>query len=251
MTKAIESLNDWQLIRETLNDFSIGFVPTMGNLHAGHLSLLERSKCENEITVLSLFVNPTQFNDKNDFKNYPRTFDQDIAMAKENELDYVLTPTNEALYPDHYTYKITNTTINNQEAEFRPHHFDGMLTVVMKLLLLTKPTRAYFGEKDYQQLRLVKGLVQAFFLDTEIIGCEIVRDEFGLPLSSRNRRLTENQYKLAQRFSEIFHSGTSCEDIKKSLIHEGIKVDYVEDYDDRRFAAVYIGNIRLIDNLVL
>ncbi|AAO89975.1 pantoate--beta-alanine ligase [Coxiella burnetii] len=249
MTKVIEALSDWQSIRKTINDLSVGFVPTMGNLHAGHLSLLERSKCENTITVLSLFINPTQFNDKNDFKNYPRTLAQDIAMAEENGIDYVLAPTDDALYPDQYAYKITNSTINNQEAEFRPRHFDGVLTVVMKLLLLVKPTRAYFGEKDYQQLQLVKGLAEAFFLDTEIIGCKIVRNEFGLPLSSRNRRLTEDQYQLAQRFSEIFHSDLSCDEIKNALIQEGIIVDYIEDYNERRFAAVHVGDIRLIDNI--
>lgn len=251
MTRVVKSLINWKAIRKNLNDFSIGFIPTMGNLHAGHMSLVNRSKQENAITVLSLFINPTQFNNTNDFENYPRTLDQDIIMAKENKIDYVFAPTNEAIYPDQYAYKITNTTMHKQEAEFRSGHFDGVLTVVMKLLLLVKPTRAYFGEKDYQQWQLIKGLLEAFFIDIEIIACEIVRNEFGLPLSSRNRRMTDAEYRLARRFSEIFHLDTSCEEIKQALIQEGIKVDYVEDHNGRRFAAVYIGDIRLIDNIIL
>ena len=251
MTRVVKSLINWKAIRKNLNDFSIGFIPTMGNLHAGHMSLVNRSKQENAVTVLSLFINPTQFNDKNDFENYPRTLAQDILMAKENRIDYVLTPIDEALYPDQYAYKIINTVLHQQEARFRPGHFDGVLTVVMKLLLLVKPTRAYFGEKDYQQWQLIKGLSEAFFMDVEIIACEIMRNEFGLPLSSRNRRMTDTEYRLARRFSEIFRLYASCDEIKQALIQEGIKVDYVEDHNGRRFSAVYIGDIRLIDNIIL
>ena len=252
MTKVIKSLNDLRLIRKKLltGKCSVGFVPTMGNLHEGHKSLLKRSNNENMVTILGIFVNPTQFNDDNDFKNYPRTSHQDIMIAEEEGVNYVLTPVYEDLYPDQYSYKLINTT-TSQEAEFRPGHFDGVLTVVLKLLLIVKPTRAYFGEKDYQQLQLVKGLVKAFFIETKIIGCEVVRNEFGLPLSSRNRRLTADQYQLARRFSEIFHSDISCSEIKNILIREGIKVDYVKDCNGRRFSAVHIGDIRLIDNIIL
>lgn len=253
MTKVIESLTEWQSIRKILskNNSVIGFVPTMGNLHAGHTSLLQRSTRENAITVLSLFVNPTQFNDDNDFKNYPRTLKQDISIANDCNVDYILIPADDDIYSDHYAYKIINTTVHSQEAIFRPGHFDGMLTIVMKLLLLIKPTRAYFGKKDYQQLQLVKGLVKTFFLETEIVGCDIVRNEFGLPLSSRNHRMNETQYQSARYFSEIFHSGASCDEIKKALIQRGIGVDYIEDRDGRRFAAIRIGDIRLIDNFAL
>ena len=256
MTKVIKSLNDLRSIRkQLLVDCSIGFVPTMGNLHEGHKSLLKQSKQENTITVLSIFVNPTQFNDDDDFKNYPRTLTQDIMMAEEEEIDYVLVPGYEDLYPDQYSYKLMNTTAHIQEAkleaEFRPGHFDGVLTVVLKLLLIIKPTCAYFGEKDYQQLQLIKGLVKAFFIETKIVSCKVVRNEFGLPLSSRNRRLTEDQYRLAQIFSKIFHSDISCDEIKKTLIREGIKVDYIKDCNGRRFGAVHIGDVRLIDNITL
>ena len=250
MTKMIDSLVTWQTIRKTLEE-PIGFVPTMGNLHTGHASLLQRSKQENTITVLSLFINPTQFNDNNDFKNYPRRLDHDITMANKYGVDYVLTPTYEALYPDRYAYKIVNVINHSKEAAFRPGHFDGVLTVVMKLLMLVKPTHAYFGEKDYQQLWLVKGLVKAFFLNTKIVACETIRNEFGLPLSSRNHRLTTEEYQLAKYFSENFHSRASCDEIKEALLQKGIGVEYIEDCGDRRFAAVRIGDIRLIDNFVL
>lgn len=252
MTKIIKSLHYLKLIRKKLliNNCSVGFVPTMGSLHDGHKSLLKRSKRENAITILSIFVNPTQFNDDNDFKNYPRTLKQDFIISKEEEVDYVLVPAYEDLYPDQYSYKLINTTCS-QEVTFRPGHFDGVLTIVLKLLLIVKPTCAYFGEKDYQQLQLVKGLVKAFFIETNIVSCEVVRNEFGLPLSSRNRRLTKNQYQLAKTFSKVFHSNVSCSEIKKTLIQEGIKVDYIKDCNGRRFGAVHIGNVRLIDNIIL
>ncbi len=254
MTKIIESLKEWQLIRKKLSHDTVdlGFVPTLGNLHAGHESLLQRSQRENSITVLSVFVNPTQFDNKNDFKNYPRTLDQDVLTAEKNGIDYVLAPDFTALYPDNYAYKIVNADMSSPlEGAFRPGHFDGVLTIVLKLLLLVKPTHTYFGEKDYQQLTLIKGLAKAFFLETEIVECATVRNEFGLPLSSRNSRLTEEQYRLAQWFPKIFHSGESCENIKKQLIQKGFTVDYVEDYERRRFAAVRLADIRLIDNIVL
>ena len=252
MPKIINIVADWLSVRKTLpKKIAIGFVPTMGNLHAGHASLLQRSKQENELTILSLFVNPTQFNDRNDFKNYPRSIAQDIALATDCDVDYILIPSYKELYPDNFTYKIINTVPPHQEAMFRPGHFDGVLTIVMKLLLLVKPNRSYFGEKDYQQLQLIKGLVEAFFLETEIVECETVRTEFGLPLSSRNSFLTKEQFQLAQYFSKIFRSPLACNQIKNSLIQKGINVDYIEDYKGRRFAAIHIGNIRLIDNAPL
>ncbi|MFV9988813.1 MAG: pantoate--beta-alanine ligase [Coxiella endosymbiont of Dermacentor nuttalli] len=252
MPEIINTVSDWLSIKKTLpKEIATGFVPTMGSLHVGHASLLQRSKKENELTILSLFINPTQFNDRNDFKNYPRSEDQDITLAKNCGVDYILIPSYEELYPDNFTYKIINTTSQYQETMFRPGHFDGVLTIVMKLLLLIRPTRSYFGEKDYQQLQLIKGLAEAFFLETQIVECKTVRNEFGLPLSSRNNRLTKEQFQLAKYFSEIFHSSISCDKIKSALIQKGIHVDYIEDYRGRRFAAIHIGNIRLIDNFPL
>ena len=252
MPKIINTVSNWLLVRKTLpKGVTMGFVPTMGNLHIGHASLLQRSKQENELTILSLFVNPTQFNDCSDFNNYPRSADQDILLATNCSVDYILIPSYEELYPDNFTYRITNTTSQYQEAMFRPGHFDGVLTIVMKLLLLIRPTRSYFGEKDYQQLQLIKGLIEAFFLETKVVECETVRNEFGLPVSSRNSCLTKEQFQLAKYFSKIFHLPLSCDQIKDTLIQEGINVDYIEDYKGRRFAAIRIGDVRLIDNILL
>ena len=253
MTTVIKSIQEWRDIRkQMISRQTIGFVPTMGNLHAGHESLLQRAKQETEITVLSIFVNPTQFNNADDLKNYPRTLDDDIAMAEHLKINYVIAPAIADLYPDNYSYQIHETLLSQSlEGKCRPGHFTGMLTIVLKLLLFVKPDRAYFGEKDFQQLQLVRGLAKAFFLDTEIVACATIRNENGLPLSSRNGRLTKDQFQLAERFIQITHSNKKCEDIIKELTAEGIVIDYIEDVGDRRFAAVRIGDVRLIDNISL
>lgn len=249
MTQVISSLAEWRKLRASLSG-DLGFVPTMGNLHQGHLSLLEKARAENESTLLSLFINPTQFNNKNDFEHYPKTLEQDLALAEKAGVDYVLHPQVQDLYPDDYSYQVSETKLSlPREGASRPGHFTGMLTVVLKLLLLAKAKRAYFGEKDYQQLQLVKGLVQAFFLDTEIIPCPTIRNDFGLPLSSRNSRLSPEQLEQVRHFPAIFHSQASCEEITERLSEQGFAVDYVEEYDGRRFAALKIGELRLIDNI--
>lgn len=249
----IESIAEWRHIRKQLgSEISLGFVPTMGNLHQGHASLLQRSVQENQQTVLSIFVNPTQFNDQQDFTHYPKTLDQDLAIAKAAHVDYILLPNAAEIYPDHYTYKITEQQLSLPlEGTHRPGHFDGVLTVVMKLLCLVKAQRAYFGDKDQQQLQLVKGLTQAFFLDTDIIACATIRETSGLPLSSRNNRLSLEQKKQADNFAQIFHSGLDCDAIKQQLISNGYHIDYLEDYQGRRYVAVRIGDVRLIDNIAI
>src|SRR5580765_2715760 len=148
----VTEINQWQSLRKKLANKTIGFVPTMGNLHAGHISLCQRSKAENEITVVSIFVNPTQFNQPEDFAHYPRTLAEDQAMLSAEQIDFLLLPNNQALYPDNYEIQITETELSKKlEGEFRPGHFSGVLTVVAKLFNLVQATRAYFGEKDYQQ----------------------------------------------------------------------------------------------------
>ena len=250
MTTIIKTLEQWQALRATLST-DIGFVPTMGNLHQGHLSLLQRARAENASSVLSIFVNPTQFNNANDYVHYPRTLEEDLKVAEEAKVDYVFVPAYQTLYPDDYAYQVVEEELSETlEGAFRPGHFSGMLTVVLKLLQLVQAKRAYFGEKDYQQLALIRGMVKAFFIPTEIHGCATIRNEFGLPLSSRNSRLTQEQYRLAQDFPAIFHAKLSCADIKKQLEEKGFAVDYVEEYDGRRFAAVRLGDIRLIDNIL-
>ena len=247
----IDNIQDWQPLRQNLTSAdSIGLVPTMGNLHAGHASLLHRARQENAIAVLSIFVNPTQFNEAQDYQMYPRTLDADLALAEQQGVDYVLLPAEADMYSDHYTYKIQETEISqHQEGIYRPGHFSGMLTIVLKLLLLAQPHRAYFGEKDYQQLQLIRGLAKAFFLNIDIIGCSIVREASGLPLSSRNSLLNMEEKKLAEQFAKIFQQlHLPCAEIIQQLTACGIQVDYVEDRDQRRFAAIRTGRIRLIDN---
>src|SRR3990167_1366893 len=201
MMNTITEVKAWQQLRKTFANQTIGFVPTMGNLHAGHLSLCERSKRENDITVVSIFVNPHQFNEAQDFERYPRTIEQDQALLASHQIDYLLLPDAESMYADYYQIQVTESEISQElEGAFRPGHFTGMLTIVLKLLNLAQPTRAYFGEKDYQQLLLIKKMASALFLPVEIISCETIRAEDGLALSSRNSRLDTSQRKQAAQF---------------------------------------------------
>lgn len=254
MTTLFHSIPEWRTLRQS--DFfagkKLGFVPTMGNLHRGHQSLLERSIQENDLTLLSIFVNPTQFDNPDDLKKYPQTLEQDIKMANEAGVDFILCPNYTELYPDNYRYKITESEFSKKLCgAHRPGHFDGMLTVVMKLLQLAQAQHAYFGEKDFQQLQLVKNMVDAFFIDTKIIACPTVRDEQGLALSSRNSRLTADEYKLAIQFPKLLKSNKTPNEIAASLIELGFAVDYIEDYNGRRFGAAHLGQVRLIDNILI
>lgn len=253
MTEVITTLPDWQKIRKSFSEIeTVGFVPTMGNLHAGHQSLLQQSLAQNNLTVLSLFVNPTQFNDQSDLEKYPRTPEADLQLAHSLGVDYVFSPSYQELYPDHYRFQVTETTISQQlEGASRPGHFTGMLTVVLKLLLLVKPTRAYFGEKDYQQLELVKSMVNALFVETEIIACPTVREASGLAMSSRNQRLNEHERKLANLFAQGILSCKTQEALIAYLQAHQIPIDYVQIWENRLLAAVQIGKIRLIDNVRL
>jgi pantoate--beta-alanine ligase len=222
----------------------------MGNLHAGHESLLRRAKQENAISVLSIFINPTQFDDKDDFTKYPKTFADDLMIAKDIGVDYVIHPDINALYPNGYRYSIAEKQLSLlMEGKHRQEHFNGVLTVVLKLLMLVKPAKAYFGEKDFQQLQLILGMVKSFFIDTEIIACSIVRDQSGLALSSRNSRLTPAQYTTAIQFPKLLASLKPCQEIISTLKELGFVVDYIEEFEGRRYGAVRLGNVRLIDNV--
>ena len=189
------NLDEWQRARQALPvNHSIGFVPTMGNLHIGHASLFTKSTQENDCTIASVFINPTQFNQTADFTHYPRTLDDDLELLEKNGVDYCLLPDEKTIYADGYRYQMDENIYSNQmEGLHRPGHFKGVLTVVMKLLNLAKPNRAYFGEKDYMQLQLIRDMTTAFFMDIEIIGCPTVREASGLAYSSRNGRLTMEQ----------------------------------------------------------
>lgn len=254
MTEIIRTVAEWRQLRQgkIFKDRDVGFVATMGALHAGHRSLLQRARAENAISVLSIFVNPAQFDDPNDLKNYPKTLDADVVIAKAEKVDYLLLPEASEIYHDNYRYQISESKLSKQLCgAHRPGHFDGVLTVVLKLLQLVKPSRAYFGEKDYQQLLLVQEMVKAFFLDITIVPCPIVRDEDGLALSSRNRRLTAQQRQLAIKFAQLLQSDLPIPALRTQLESFEIVIDYIEDYINRRLAAVKIGPIRLIDNKII
>jgi len=246
----VTTIKEWQDIRKKLSDQQIGFVPTMGNLHAGHMSLYERARKENDLTVASIFLNPTQFNQSRDFELYPRTIEQDIELLSSHQVDFLFLPDSASMYPDQFQVQVTETELCQiLEGEFRPGHFNGVLTVVLKLFNIIQPTRAYFGEKDYQQLLLVKKMVSALFLAIDVVACPTVRAEDKLPLSSRNSRLTKEQREKAAHFSKLLASPISVEAIIHQLKELGFKVDYVFDKWQRRLGAVWLDDVRLIDNI--
>jgi pantoate--beta-alanine ligase len=251
MTKVYASLPEWRAARggAEFRDVSLGFVPTMGALHAGHMALIERARSENDRVVVSIFVNPTQFDNAGDLARYPRSLVDDIAMAGET-VDAVLAPSEAELYADNYRYRVTENDLSRRwEGVHRPGHFDGVLTVVLKLLNIVQPTKAYFGEKDWQQLKLVTGMARALFLPTEIVSCPTVRDPDGLALSSRNARLSPSGRELAGRLPGILRSARDSGAAAARLKREGIAVDYVEDCEGVRLAAVRVEGVRLIDNV--
>ncbi|MBR4846085.1 MAG: pantoate--beta-alanine ligase, partial [Bacteroidaceae bacterium] len=170
---------------------SIGLVPTMGALHAGHASLVERSVAENDVTVVSIFVNPTQFNDKNDLAKYPRTLDADCELLQAVGAGIVFAPSVEEVYPEPDTRSFSYAPLDTvMEGAFRPGHFNGVCQIVSKLFDMVMPHRAYFGEKDFQQLAIIREMVRQMNYPLEIIGCPIVREADGLAMSSRNTRLS-------------------------------------------------------------
>lgn len=248
--KIIKTAEELKEIRKSLEGKKIGFVPTMGGLHAGHLSLVNRAKSENEVTIVSVYLNPTQFNDKKDLETYPANFEDDVALLEKARVDYMFTPTYPVMYPDDYKYKVIETDFSKTLCGAkRPGHFDGVLTVVMKLFNLVRPTNAYFGEKDYQQYQLLKGMIEAFFLDINIVPCPIVREESGLALSSRNRKLSPAGLALAPEFHKILADSDTIENKHKRLEQAGFKVDYITEVKGRLYAAVFLEDVRLIDNV--
>lgn len=250
--KIISRIQDWKVLRERpeFHGRKVGFVPTMGALHDGHLSLFKRSLSENDLTIASIFVNPTQFNNPSDLQNYPRPFESDVQMLQQLGVQYLFSPCYEEMYPDNFAFKLVENQISPELCgKFRPGHFDGVLTVVMKLFNLVKPDRAYFGEKDFQQLMLIKEMVKAFFIPVEVVNCPTVREESGLAMSSRNTRLSVDDKQRACQFARLLRSEQSLEEIKKKLDSEGFTVDYIEEKWGRRFGAVHVGAVRLIDNV--
>lgn len=247
--KIFKTLAEFQDFRKSLTG-TVGFVPTMGALHEGHGELLRKSSAENNHTILSIFVNPTQFNDPSDLAKYPRTLETDSQLAIHYGATALWTPNEKELYPDGYRFRVTENDFSLKLCgAHRPGHFDGVLSVVLKLLQIARPHNSYFGEKDYQQLLLIQQMASAFFLDSKIIPVPTVRAADGLALSSRNQRLTVQQRELAPKIYQTLTNAKSALEAQEQLTAAGFRVDYVEDHFNRRFAAAFLGEVRLIDNV--
>jgi pantoate--beta-alanine ligase len=265
------SLNEIRKTNKTL-----GFVPTMGALHDGHLSLVSLAKKENDVAIVSIFVNPTQFNDQEDLKSYPRSLDTDLEKLRPSHVDLVFAPLEKEMYPETDTRVFDFGNLDKvMEGKHRPGHFNGVAQIVSKFLMAVEPYRAYFGEKDFQQLTIIKQLVVQLKMDVEIVPCPIVREADGLAMSSRNMRLTPEQRKSAVWISQaLFESKKrmntlSVEQIVAWVIdrinkNSELDVEYFEIVDDVNLnailswedphhmvgcIAVRVGNIRLIDNI--
>lgn len=248
--KIFTSIAEWQTWRDAMHVRSIGFVPTMGALHQGHLSLVEASRNDNAVTVVSVFINPKQFDDKVDFEAYPDDHAQDLAQLEKAGVDAVLLPDEQQIYIDDYRFKVTESDFSQRLCgAHRPGHFDGVLTVVMRLLNLVRPDNAYFGEKDYQQLQLIRDMVAAFFMPVNIIACATVREADGLAMSSRNQHLDASRRAQAAALYATLKQSRTAVEARQVLTGWGFDVDYVEDIADRRLAAARLGSTRLIDNV--
>ena len=246
--KVFHRLDDWFQERELISS-SLGLVPTMGALHRAHERLVEMSLKENEKTVVWIFVNPTQFDDPLDFKRYPRRLEEDLDLLKKLNVDYVLAPEEQEIYPQGYRFQISENDLSKRlVGALRPGFFEGVLTVVMKLFNLVRPSRAYFGEKDFQQLLLVEEMVKEFFLKIEIRRLPTVREGDLLPFSSRNKLLSTQGRELASHFPRLLRSEASDEEIKQSLESLGIAVNYIQTWSGKRFGSITIDHVQLFDH---
>lgn len=260
-----ETVENWVVRRDELlsHRLRIGFVPTMGALHDGHLSLLKRAAQENDFVLTSVFVNPTQFNSKEDLEKYPRTIDRDLSLIQkfitretvghESEITPigVLTPSEKEIYSDKYSYKVVESEKSKILCgAFRPGHFEGVLTVVLKLLGIAQATKCYMGEKDYQQFLLIQEMAKSFFMKTQIVPCATVREPSGLAMSSRNERLSpEGKMKAALIYKTLNNTKSTLSEKREFLVSQGFEVEYLEEHWGRRFIAAWLENVRLIDNV--
>ena len=277
----IETKNKLKEVLSKLDDnLSLGLVPTMGALHKGHASLIQKAVNENDRVVVSIFVNPTQFNNKEDLDKYPKTLESDINLISSISKDIIVfTPAVSEIYTDSVVPKIYDFEGLDKvmEGEFRDDHFNGVGTIVEELLTIIKPKKAYFGEKDFQQLRIIQKLTEIQHIPVEIIGCEIIREDHGLAMSSRNERLSK---KIRQKAAFIYKTLQTAKNkfgmenalnVKDWVINEFQKNDEFElEYFDitdvetltpinnkinnvkyRAFIAVYVEDVRLIDNIAL
>lgn len=255
---------------------TIGLVPTMGALHDGHASLVKRAVAENAVTVVSVFVNPTQFNDKTDLEKYPRTLDADCVLLTQVGATLVFAPSVEEMYPEQDTRQFSYAPLDTvMEGAFRPGHFNGVCQIVSKLFYAVQPDRAYFGEKDFQQLAIIRAMVKDLNIPVEICGCPIVREADGLALSSRNTRLSDVQRKQALGISRtLFRSLKYAEThslaetrqmvVEAIAAEEGLRLEYfqivdgndlqeLKEWSDTSYIVgcitVFCGDVRLIDNI--
>jgi len=258
---------------------SIGLVPTMGALHAGHRSLVERARAENDIVVVSVFVNPTQFNNADDLRTYPRTEEADTALLEACGVDYAFIPSVSEIYPEPDTRVFDLGPVAEvMEGAMRPGHFNGVAQIVSKLFALAKPTRAYFGEKDFQQIAVIRRMVELEGFDLEIVPCPIVREADGLALSSRNVRLSPEARAIAPQIHRILEESVAIKaqgkgprevaSLTEAAINatEGLEAEYYQIVDARTMqpierwedagdcgaagcVTVYCGGVRLIDNI--
>ena len=250
--KIWHDLKKWQTFRESETQASIGFVPTMGALHQGHVALLNHARREEDLLVLSIFVNPLQFNDQKDYIHYPKTIPQDLDRAKSTGVDHVLMPSPSDFYPrsDDFLLTTKHPLSLEMEGAARPGHFNGVLTVVMKWLHLVKPRSIYLGEKDYQQWQLIQAMINDFFMSVAVVCVPTVREASGLPCSSRNKRLNDEQRQLLQKIYSIFVGphNTKAVFMKNTLKSLGVVVDYVVFKYGFIFLAMRIGDVRIIDH---
>ena len=274
--KTVTSVKALREVLSAVDSTGIGLVPTMGALHAGHRSLVERARRENATVVVSVFVNPTQFNDKNDLRNYPRTPEADCALLEAAGADVVFMPSVEEMYPVPDLRQYDFGRIDKvMEGATRPGHFNGVAQVVSKLFAMVQPARAYFGEKDFQQLAIIREMVRRMNYPLEIVGCPIVREEDGLALSSRNARLSDEERKNALKISQtLFESRTFAAShtvaetqrfVEDAIAAApGLRLEYFElvdgntlqkiaNWEDTSYAVgcitVFCGEVRLIDNI--
>ena len=254
----------------------IGLVPTMGALHEGHASLVRRAVAENGVVVVSDFVNPTQFNDKNDLLKYPRTLDADCELLEREGVAYVFAPSVEEIYPEPDTRQFSYAPLDTvMEGKYRPGHFNGVCQIVSKLFMIVEPDKTYFGEKDFQQLAIIREMVKQMAFPLEIVGCPIVREADGLALSSRNARLSEVERRQALNISRtlfaskeyaVSHTVAETQQFVEESIaaSEGLELEYFElvdgltlqrisNWEETDYAVgcitVYCGEVRLIDNI--
>ncbi len=248
--KVLESLTELQAVRHSIN-LKVGFVPTMGALHEGHLSLMQIAQSNADLVFASIFVNPTQFGPNEDFNKYPRTVDEDIEKLH-GYADYIYVPRVEDIYPKGYCTKIlVEEESKGLDGDFRPGHFVGVATVVNILFNQVRPNVAVFGEKDWQQLMVIKRMVKDLDLEIDIIGAPVLREDDGLAMSSRNRYLSPEERALAPKIYELMTKLKDAAKVKMELTKLGFEVDYVEERWGRMLAAARIGTTRLIDNIAL